>query len=85
MNPRVSKVIPLQNWKLLLTFSNGEDKIFDVKPWLEKGIYQQLKNIDLFKKPFVAFGTVVWNEDIDFSPDTLYMESYVDETLLEKI
>lgn len=34
MNPRVIKVRPEQDFSLLLTFSNGEVKRFDVKSFL---------------------------------------------------
>ncbi len=32
MNPRVKEVKPLNNYELRLIFTNGEEKIFDVKP-----------------------------------------------------
>lgn len=39
MNPRVTKVKPSQNYTLQITFSNGEVKDFDVKPYLGIGIF----------------------------------------------
>lgn len=38
MSPRVAKVKPMENYKFLLTFDNGEEKVFDVLPFLDKGI-----------------------------------------------
>ena len=35
MRPRAIEVKPLENYKLLVKFSNKEIKIFDVKPYLE--------------------------------------------------
>jgi len=32
MNPRIKKVIPLENFKLRLFFTNGEEKIYDCSP-----------------------------------------------------
>lgn len=75
MNPRIKNVFPLEDYQLKLIFTNGEEGVFDVKPWLEKGIFKPLKNLDLFRKAHVLFGSVSWNDDIDFSPDTLYLES----------
>ena len=75
MNPRIKTVQPLDNYRLLLTFKNGEEKIFDVKPWLEKPVYLPLKSAEYFKKAHTAFGTVSWGKDIDFCPDILYLES----------
>jgi hypothetical protein len=43
MNPYIKKVQPLDNYCLMVWFENGEQKIFDVKPYLSKGIFSQLK------------------------------------------
>lgn len=75
MNPRVKNVKPLADYILHLTFKNGEKKLFDVKPWLDKTVYQNLRNTDIFRKAHVTFGTVSWDEEIDFCPDILYLES----------
>ena len=81
INPRVEKVKPLKDFQLLISFTNGEEKLFDIKPYLDKGVFKALKDINLFNQAHVAWGTVVWNEDLDMSPDTLYLDS---KTLLEK-
>lgn len=75
MNPRVINVKPEQNFLLLLTFGNGEVKRFDVKPYLEIGIFKELKDLSLFNsvKPFL--GSIQWANGVDLCPDTLYMES----------
>lgn len=75
INPRVKTVTVLDNYRLLLRFTNEEEKIFDMAPYINKGVFTALKNIDLFRKAHINWGTVVWNEDIDMSPDTLYLES----------
>ncbi len=56
MNPRVKKVKSNSDYTLTLTFTNEEVKIFDVKPYLEKGIFRELKNLSLFNsvKPFLG-------------------------------
>ena len=48
MNPRVTNVKPEQDFTLLITFSNGEIKKFDVKPYLEIGIFKELKEVSDF-------------------------------------
>jgi hypothetical protein len=75
MNPRVIKVVPAQDFTLLLTFSNGEEKNFDVKPYLSIGIFKELQNKSQFNavKPFL--GSIQWSNGIDLCPDTLYLES----------
>ncbi len=75
MNPRVKKVKSNSDYTLTLTFTNEEVKIFDVKPYLEKGIFRELKNLSLFNsvKPFL--GSIQWKNGQDLCPDTLYLDS----------
>jgi hypothetical protein len=75
MNPSVKFVQPNKDFTLNLTFDNNERKIFDVKPYLEYGVFRELKDLSLFYsvKPFL--GTVQWQNEQDFCPDTLYLES----------
>lgn len=71
----VKEVKPLDEYKLLLTFENGEVKIFDMKPYLDKGIFRELKNVSLFKSARVNFDTVEWENEADIDPETLYEDS----------
>ena len=75
MYPKVKDVKPTDDYKLVLTFTNNEVKIFDVTPYLEKGFFKQLKDKSYFKnvKPFMD--SVQWQNGQDFCPDTLYLES----------
>lgn len=73
MLPRVKAVEVCPDYKLLLTFNNGEKKIFDAKPLLAVAMYQELDAV--FSAAHVEFGTVVWPGDMDVSPDMLYMQS----------
>jgi hypothetical protein len=75
MNPRVINVKPEKDFCLLLSFSNGEVKKFDVKPYLTVGIFRELQNLSIFNsvKPFL--GSVQWANGADLCPDTLYLES----------
>ena len=75
MNPRVKHVIPGNDFTLKLVFSNDEKKVFDVKPYLNFGIFSELKNRSVFNSVKVSFGTIVWNNGLDICPDTLYLES----------
>ena len=74
MNPRIKKVKPNPDYTITLTFENGEIKIFDVKPYLDKGIFKELKEMSLFNsvKPFL--GSIQWKNGQDFCPDTLYID-----------
>ena len=45
----VTAVTALENFTLSLTFKNGEEKLFDMKPYLEIGIFKELKDETIFK------------------------------------
>ena len=74
MNPRVKYVTPAKDFTLLITFNNGEEKSFDVKPYLEIGNFKELKDVSIFNsvKPFL--GSIQWSNGLDLCPDTLYMD-----------
>ncbi len=61
-----------KDYSLLLTFANGERKVYDARPLLEKPICAKLKNLGFFLRAKAQFGTVVWDEDIDIAPEHLY-------------
>ena len=42
-------------------------------PYLEKGIFIELKDEGYFKQARVSFGSVEWPNEQDFSKDTLYL------------
>lgn len=75
MNPRIIAAEPIQDHKLSLIFSNGEKGIFDCSRLLNFGIFKELKNPSYFNKVKVCDGTVVWPNEQDICPDTLYLES----------
>jgi len=84
MNPYVKKVKPLENYCLMLWFENVEQKIFDLKPYLNKGIFNQLKNNSLFASVRVVAGSVEWANEINLSYDTLYLEGISTRALVSK-
>lgn len=70
------------DFSLDLKFDDGSKRRFDVKPYLEYGIFKELKGKNYFKRVKVAFGTVQWPNEQDISPETLYIESRVIESVL---
>lgn len=71
----VTAVRPLENYRLELTFNNGERRVFDAAPYLDRGIFTQLKDTQYFRKARVSLGTVTWPGEQDFAPETLYIDS----------
>jgi hypothetical protein len=74
MNPRIEAVSAHDDYALLLTFTNGERRHFDMMPYLSYPAFEPLRLVSFFKLARVGHGTVVWPKEIDFDPDTLYLE-----------
>ena len=70
---KVINVQPEKNYFLRIVFDNNVTKFFDVKPYLDIGIFKDLKDTSYFEKVSVKFDSVAWPNEQDFSPDTLYM------------
>lgn len=68
---------PKSGYRLHLEFLNGERREFDVTPYLDKGVFKQLKNLAYFQQVRVSMGTVEWPDGQDFCPDTLYEQSEI--------
>jgi hypothetical protein len=75
MYPSVKEVKPGNDYTLLLTFDNGDKRRFDMKPYLEKGIFRELKDISKFNSVHVSFDTIEWDNEADFDPEVLYTGS----------
>lgn len=75
MNPTISFVKYKSPYKLVLTFTNKEVKEFDFGGYLNYPVYRPLRDEAFCNKARVFNGTVVWDENIDFDPDRLYLES----------
>ena len=79
----IEEVIPKKNFMLYVKAEDGKTGLFDVKPYLNIGIFQELQDMSVFNsvKPFL--GSVQWENGQDFCPDTLYMDSVPETNLAE--
>jgi len=75
MNPRVKSVIPKDDYKLEIEFTNGECAVYDCASLLDFGVFQELRDVAYFRQARVEGGTVVWPHEQDICPDTLYEAS----------
>lgn len=71
----IIEVEVLEDYQLKLTFDNGEIKIKDMKPYLDKGIFKKLKDKKVFNNVKIKYGTISWENDIDMCADSLYETS----------
>jgi hypothetical protein len=75
MNPRVQSVTPRDDYVLEIIFTKGEVGLYDCRPLLGYGVFAELKDISHFRQARAANGTVVWPDEQDICPDTLFMDS----------
>ena len=70
--PVAKSVIPLSDYRLKITFSTNEIKVFDVKPLIKGSFMGELKNREYFEQVGLDDYTVVWPGGQDLAPDDIY-------------
>lgn len=73
--PRPTAVAAAVDYTLRITFNNGETRLFNVTPYLAYPAFEPLNDLSLFMQARVEHNTVVWNEEVDMAPESLYLES----------
>ena len=76
MTPDVVAVQTLPGYTLLAQFATGEWRRFDMRALLEYPAFAALQDPSLFQRAHVQHGAVTWTDDIDLSPDTLYLRGH---------
>jgi hypothetical protein len=78
----VVNVKPLKDYEIEITFENNEIRIFDVKDYLETGIFKKLKDKKLFNQVKISFDSIEWPGGIDLDPETLYKKGKTKEEII---
>ncbi|MBE7439606.1 MAG: DUF2442 domain-containing protein [Spirochaetales bacterium] len=94
MMMQIVQVYARPDCKIYLYFANGQVRLYDARPLLEKGVFRVLKDPDFFmNRCTVMNGTLAWdmtgNYDptkcLDLDPEVLYQNSIlVGDPLAEK-
>ncbi len=74
---RVVSVKPLTNYCLEVHFVDGTSGEVDMSKLVlskEAGVFEALRDIDLFNQVYVDHGAVTWPGEIDLAPDAMYDE-----------
>ena len=71
----VIRVKPREDFSLELWFSTGDHRLFDARPYLNRGIFTRLQDFSLFNQAFVSLDTVCWPGNLDIAPETLFDRS----------
>lgn len=77
LQPRITKVMPLENCRLFLEYETGEKKEFDVSPYATGGWFSALKDECYFRTVHLLPGGtgIEWAEGQDIAPHELYDDS----------
>lgn len=85
----IVSVVPTDDFSLKLCFNNGEERMLDCKPMLEKGsVFAPFKDLHNFKRVYLddcrcvswdidpnVDSNVVWSNKVDLCPDSCYIDS----------
>lgn len=77
---KVIQAKPLRGGMMLVTFSTGEQRLFDTT-LLEGPAFAPLADEAVFCSPVLFHGVITWsNGEIDVAPETVYELSYAYES-----
>ena len=74
LQPKITWLEPLAGYKLQLCYETGEEKIFDVSPYIQGDWYERLRDMEYFKTVrILSEGTgIEWADGQDIAPHELY-------------
>lgn len=76
MNPRVTRIEAAADGKLLLRFTDGDLRSFDLAPYIARGgVFASLSDPAQLAEARVVSGSIEWPGEVDLSYDTLYLRS----------
>lgn len=67
-------VKPLSDYRIYVEIEDGRCGIFDLKPYLDHGVFRELRNQHYFNQVGILFGAVTWPHGQDIAPETLLGE-----------
>ena len=70
----VKLVKPLSDYRIYVEVEDGRTGIFDLKPYLDHGVFKELRDTAYFNQVGIVFGAVTWPNQQDIAPETLLAE-----------
>ena len=70
----VTTVTPLPDYRIYVEVEDGRKGIFDMKPYLDRGVFRELRDVRYFNRVGIVLGAVTWPDDQDIAPETLLAE-----------
>ena len=84
---RVVDVDYVKDYTLSITFSDGVKKVIDLQPYLNGGVFEQLKDLSKFRQYGLNHWTIEWACGVDLAPEFLYGLPYAtdNEVVLHQV
>jgi hypothetical protein len=76
----VTTVKPLTDSRIQVELADGRKGIFDLKPYLDHGVFRELRDVNYFNQVGILFGAVTWPHEQDIAPETLLAKLQTIET-----
>ena len=70
----VTTVTPLADYRIYVEVEDGRKGIFDMKPYLDHGVFRELRDVRYFNQVGIVLGAVTWPDEQDIAPETLLAE-----------
>lgn len=67
-------VRPLPDFRIYVETAGGLKGIFDMKPYLDHGVFRELMDEAYFNRVGIVMGAVTWPHEQDIAPETLLAE-----------
>ena len=71
-NVKIAK--PLPDYRIYVEVKDGRKGIFDLKPYLDHGVFRELRDLNYFNRVGIVLGAVTWPHGQDIAPETLLSE-----------
>lgn len=70
----VTEVQALDGYRISVSFEDGKRGVFDMRPYLGRGVFKALENPAYFRLVSVENGTASWPNGADMAPERLYTD-----------
>ena len=67
----IAEIVPKEKYILHITFEDGQNGLFDVKPYLDSEVFEPLKDSSEFERIHNGKYFVEWDCGADLSADTI--------------
>ena len=71
-NVKIAK--PLSDYRIYVEVEDGRKGVFDLRPYLDHGVFRELRDVHYFNRVGIALGAVTWPHGQDIAPETLLSE-----------